>query len=82
MSQRPVVLIESATVTVWKWSHNSVVGLGVYDYTITDDATGIIYKGKTKSNAGFRQAISSSPRKLTNVRLVGKVMTGADEIRI
>lgn len=78
MAKREVVLIESATVKSFKWSHNSEVGLGVYAYTIVDDATGKEYSGKTRSNSGFRQALRTNPEKLVNVRLCGKVMTHAD----
>lgn len=79
MAQREVVLIQSATVQKWDFSHNTNMGNGVYSFTIVDDSTGLAYTGKTKANAGFRQPVGHSPKKLVNVRLCGKVMTDADK---
>lgn len=79
MAKRPVVLIKSATVQNWAWHHNTHMGNGVFSYTITDESTGTVYKGKTKANSGFRQPVGNNPSKLINIRLCGQVMTEADK---
>lgn len=78
MAKRIEVLIESATVVKWEFSHNTLNGNGVYSYTITDDKTGLSYTGKTKANSGFRLSVGSWPSKLSSVRILGKVMTFAE----
>ena len=78
-TKRTETLIKSATVVSWAWSHNTTNGNGVYGYTVTDDATGLSYTGKTKANAGFRIPCGNNPSKLVNVRILGKVMTTAEK---
>ncbi|MND22836.1 hypothetical protein D3C76_165370 [compost metagenome] len=78
MAKRREVLIKLASIIVWEFSHYTELGNGVYRYTLTDDATGETFKGLTRANSGVPQAIGNSPAKLSDVRLVGNVMTDAN----
>lgn len=54
-------------VILWERSHMTKSGGSVYRFVVRDVATGEIYAGKTRPNAGFIYGIPANPKFLHDV---------------